>query len=214
MSVRFRPVLAIGVCAALAAATGVASAAAPKAKPVCNLITDDKDDAGVVTAQPGMDILSADVASDKKNVTAVFRLAGPPSAPNPQAPGGTDYYFSFTTSDASDPQFLHMSLPPVGAPTFATGQTTSVGGQNTSTDDADAATGSVTGNVVTITAPVSAFGGRINLKAGHKLTGLTAEVFAQVGVPGVGGLLENVDTASGSKSYVAGTPSCVVPGKG
>jgi hypothetical protein len=212
VSVRLRPVLALGVCAAVAAATGVASAA-PKAKPVCNLITDAKDDAGVVTAQPGMDILSADIATDKKNITAVFRLAGAPTAANPQAPGGTDYYFSFTTADASDPQFLHMSLPPVGAPTFATGQTTSVGGQNTSTDDGDVATGSIAGNVVTITAPTSAFGGRINLKPGHKLNGLTAEVFAQIGVPGVGGLLENVDTGSASKSYVAGTPSCVVPGK-
>jgi hypothetical protein len=212
VSVRLRPVLALSVCAAVAAATGIASAA-PKAKPVCNLITDDKDDAGVVTAQPSMDILSADVASDKKNITAVFRLAGAPTAANPQAPGGTDYYFSFTTSDVADPQFLHMSLPPVGAPTFATGQTTSVGGQNTSTDDADAATGSIVGNVVTITAPTSAFGGRINLKPGHKLTGLTADVYAQVGVPGVGGLLENADTASGPKPYVAGTASCVPVGK-
>lgn len=214
MSVRFRPFLAVGVCAALAAATGVATAAAPKAKPVCNLITDDKGDAGVVTAQPSMDILSADIASDKKTVTAVFRLAGPPTAPNPEAPGGTDYYFSFTTSDASDPQFLHVSVPPAGAPTFATGQTTSVGGQNTSTDDADPATGSIVGSVVTVSAPTSAFGGRISLKPGRKLLGLTADVYAQIGVPGVGGLLENADTAAASKPYVAGTASCVVPGKG
>jgi len=101
----------------------------------------------------------------------------------------------------------------VGGPTFATGQTTSVGGQNSSSDDAGSATGSIAGTLVTVTAPTSAFGGRISLKPGTKLTGLTADVFAQVGVPGVVGLLQNADTATGAKPYLTGTPSCLTVGK-
>ncbi|GAC1439643.1 MAG: hypothetical protein NVS3B26_02910 [Mycobacteriales bacterium] len=213
MSARLRPALAVGLVFAVAC-TGIASAATKKAAArVCNLITDARGDAAVVTSQPGMDIITADIASNAKLITAVIRLAAAPTAPNPQAPGGTDYYFSFTAPGSAAPQFLHASLPPVGAATFATGQTTTVGGQNTSTDDAPAASGSIAGTIVTITASTSAFGGRVSLKPGTKLTGLTVDVYAQVGVPGVGGLLQNADTAAGAKPYIAGTPSCVVPGR-
>ena len=204
-----RPVLALGVCAALAAATGVAGATT-KAKPVCNLITDAKGDGGIATSSDDVDILSGDIASNAKTITAVLRLAGDPSAFNPQAPGGKNYYVSFTAPGSDQAQFLSAGFDQTGAATYETGYTQDVNGVGQSTPDADAVTGSVKGDVLTITAPLSAFSGRVNIKPGKKLTGLTADVFALIGAGGTG-LLANADTATGT-SYVAGAASCVKPG--
>jgi hypothetical protein len=207
-----RPALALGVCAALAAATGVA-AAAPKAKPVCNLIQDEKGDGGVAAGADDMDVVSADIASSAKVVTAVIRLAGDPSAVNPQAPGGKNYYLSFTAPGSDQPQFLSAEFDPITGAAYHSGYEEDVNGVGNKTSDADAVTGSVKGNVITITAPLSAFSSRVSLKPGKKLTELTAEVFALIGTGPTGGLLASADDATGT-SYVTGTPSCVIPGKG
>ena len=203
-----RPVLALGVCAALAAATGVAGAAA-KAKPVCNLIADETGDGGVALSSDDLDIVSGDLAVIGKKVTAVLRLAGDPAAVNPQALGGKNYYVSFTAPDSEQPQFLSAEFDPTsGGPVFHTGYEEDVNGVGNKTSDTDAATGSVKGNVITITAPVSAFSSRVSLKPGKKLSTLTGEVFALVGTSASGGLLALADDAAG-KDYVTGTPSCV-----
>ena len=205
---KLRPVLALGVCAALAAATGVAGAA-PKAKPVCNLIVDDKGDGGVVTGSDDVDIVSGDIAVVGKKVTAVLRLAGDPSSINPQAIGGKNYYLSFTAPDSEQPQFLSAEFDPTAdGPVFHTGYEEDVNGVGNKTSDAGTTAGSVKGNVITITAPVSAFSGRVSLKPGKKLSSLTAEVFALIGTSATGGLLAPADDAAG-KDYVTGTPSCV-----
>lgn len=207
-----RPVLALGVCAALAAATGVASAApAPRAKPVCNLIVDAKGDGGVATSSDDVDIVSADIASNAKVVTGVIRLAGDPSSVNPQAIGGKSYYLSFTAPGSAAPQFLSAELDPVAGAAYHSGEEQDVNGVGNKTSDPDAVVGSVKGNVITITAPLSAFSSRVSVKPGKKLTGLTAEVYALVGTGVTGGLLIKADDASGS-SYTAGTPSCVKVG--
>ena len=206
---KLRPVLALGVCAALAAATGVAGAAAP-AKPVCNLIADAKGDSGPVTNTDDVDIVSGDIASNAKTITAVLRLAGDPSSLNPLAPGGKAYYVSFLAPGSDQPQFLSASIDPTGAVTYETGYTEDVNGVGNQTPDPDAVSGSIKGNVITITAPVSAFSSRVNVKPGKKLTGLSADVFALIGVAGTG-LLANADNATGT-TYVTGAPSCVKPG--
>lgn len=72
----------------------VADAAKPKPKkPVCNIVKDaGKNDAtgyGMVTTpnEPTLDIITADVATNAKTLTAVFRVAAADSAPNTAAMG-------------------------------------------------------------------------------------------------------------------------------
>jgi hypothetical protein len=210
VSARLRPVLALAVCAGLAAATGVATAA-PKVKPVCNLVVDETGDGGIATSSGDVDIVSADLASNAKTITAVIRLDGDPASVNPQAPGGKNYYMSFTAPGSDQPQFLSAEFDPVAGASYHSGFEEDVNGVGNKTSDADAVMGAVKGNVITITAPLSAFSSRVNLKPGKKLTDLTAEVFALIGTSTTGGLLANADDATG-KAYTTGTPSCVKVG--
>jgi hypothetical protein len=202
-----RPAVALATLACLAG--GVSAHAA--VKPVCNLVVDDAGDAGVITGQDGMDVLSADVSSDSKNLTAVIRLKSAPASKNPQAPSGTNYYFNYTGVGSDNVQYLTATVPFSGAPTFATGQVAPTGGQDISTDDPSNGTvGSIKGSVITISTPLSNL--RVKGKPGAKLTGLGVEVRVLIGVNGTG-LLQLADAAEGSKAYTTGTPSCVKPGK-
>lgn len=204
MSARaLRLVLAGSLALGLVAAGG--ANAAPKA--VCDLVKDEKGDAEILSSQPALDVVTGDIASNAKTITAVMRLDGKPSGGNPQAAGGTRYYFSFNVPGADSPQYLSALVPFVGEPTFRTGQIVSDGTRRTFTNDAEPVTGSIKDKVLTIHAPVSAFAERAKIKPGTKLSGLTAETFALVGV-----FLISVDDAGG-KTYVAGTRSCVTPGK-
>lgn len=201
-----RTAAAFGLVTALAAA-GVANAA-PKAKPSCNLVTDDKGDAAIVSGQPSLDIISGDIATNAKSLTVSIRLDGQPAGGNPEAAGGTRYYFEFTAPGSDNPQYLYAAVPFVGDPTFRTGEvTTTSTNRSFSSDPVDpGVVGSIKGNVLTMSAPVSAFS-RVKVKPGAKLGGLTVETFGVAGV-----LLISVDDATG-KAYVAGTPSCLTPGK-
>lgn len=200
-----RSVMAAGVVGALALA-GTAVAAPAKPAPVCNLVKDGKGDAEIVSSQKSLDIVSGDLAADAKTITAVMRLDGTPSGANPEAVGGTRYYFSFTVPGTPDAQYLSAIVPFVGEPSFRSGQIVTDGTRSTYTNDTESVEGSIKGSVLTITAPVSAFSERAKIKPGTKLSGLTAATFAVVGV-----LLVPVDDASG-KTYTVGTPSCVKPG--
>ena len=216
MSDRLRPVLAatLGLTLAVSGLVASASAATPKA---CNLISDAKGDgSGLVDgASGGLDIVTADVASDKKNVTAVLRLAAaPPPAGDPNAPEGASYYVEWSAKDAANPVYLTAGTDATSAFSYAMGdiQTTPTGGhlyQNAT----GVVTGHVDGSTITITADRGTFGALSSVKPGSKLTGLTADIFYPVEVPMVGGLLEQADNATSSKSYVAGAPSCVAVGK-
>jgi hypothetical protein len=205
VNIRLRPILAVAACAALAAATGVATAAP---KPVCNVVTDPKGDAAIVTQQDGLDVVSGDIASNAKTITAVIRLGGAPGGGNPQAIGGTRYYFEFTPTGATRAQYLYASVPFLGEPTFHTGEITVETGRSSFSTDPTPVTGSIKGNLITISAPMAAFS-RASLKPKKKLGTLTVETFALASAGGRG-LLIAVDEALG-KTYVAGTPSCLKP---
>jgi hypothetical protein len=215
VSSRLRPVLAIAICASFVA--GGAALAAPKAKPVCNLIADDKGDgAGFVdNSSGGLDVVTADIASDAKTVTAVLRLAAaPPAAGDPNAPEGATYYVSWNAPGATNPVYLSAATDATGAMSYAMGdiEPSPTGGalyQNAT----GAVTGHVDGSVITINVDRGVFGSLASMKPGTKMTSLQAEVFYPVEVPMVGGLLEQADAASGTKPYIAGAASCVVPGK-
>lgn len=204
-----RPVLALSVCAALAAATGVAGATT-KAKPVCNLVTDAKGDASIGGATPNdanLDVVSADVASNGKVVTAVLRLAAF-AEQDPQSPFGRTYYLGFNAPGAENQLYLSVGIDPALGVTYDYGdlQGNLYTSSGTGVGSVDAAKG-----VLTVTAPAD-MGGLASLKKGTKLTALEAKSTALLGVAGTG-VVATVDTATGG-SYAVGTPSCVTPGKG
>ena len=205
-----RPVVALSVIGVLAV-TGIAQAA-PKQpaapKPVCNLITDATGDGKVAVPAADLDIVSGDLATNAKTITAVLRLAGDPTARNPQALGGKNYYVTFNAPGVAEQQFLSAQIDPVLGATYSTGFTDTATGVGARTDDATPATGSIAGNVITIQAPLSAFASRTTFPAGKRLSGLGAEVFVLVGTGPTGGLLIRADDALGA-SYPIGASSCV-----
>jgi hypothetical protein len=209
---------------------GIASAA-PKAKPVCNLITDAKGDATYnnVPGSDGDDILSADVASDGTTITGVLRAAAIP-ANDPQAPLGRNYTVLFSAPGSGDLLYLSARTYPQGTKFLYGYQAMDPNtGVNTNYSLGEAA-GVVdnTKGEVHVSVPIKGFvdGAKAKLARGAKLIGLSASVDRIVGqgfvpsqspAPGaprvpLGGVLLPFDDATGGK-YIMGTPSCVVVGK-
>jgi hypothetical protein len=210
------------------AMTGTPAFAAPAR--ACLLVKDPAGD----TQSPApdrsldaqLDITSADVATDKKNVTVVLRLAALTAA-DPANPQGRVYEFDFT---AQEKNFIVMGslLPGGNSYNVFISDTRFEEGKG----GARAATGigSATGVVdvvakeVRITAPLTVFDKHANLRGGtlyylsawtYRANGMSAqpsleqakiEITSSVGV--------GVDEAWGRKSYYkAGSASCVRPGR-
>jgi hypothetical protein len=103
-----RPVILV-VSAALVG-LGLTAEAAPTRvrKPICYLIKDPKGDANAIgtngaktpQSDPSMDILSADFATNATTITGVIRLAGL-SADDQMAPTGRSYQWTFQVGDRS-----------------------------------------------------------------------------------------------------------------
>ena len=207
------------------------AAAAPKAKPVCNLIADAKGDAGVngQAGADGDDIVSADVASNATTVTAVLRVAAL-QLPDPQSPLGRSYSVLFTAPGSADLLYLAARTYPQGTKYILGYQAVDPNtGVNT-----NYTLGEATGTIDTakgevhVSAPIKAFvdGAKAKLAKGAKLGGLSASVdriygqgvvASQSPVPGgprvpLGGFTLTFDDAVGG-SYLMGTPSCVAVGK-
>ena len=207
-----RYVIAVAVLALAASAAGTADAAVRKPPP-CKTITDA---AGDSERGDELDIVSGDLASNAKTVTAVFRLAELAKS-NSDAPTGMGYYFDFTPTGAATPIYLSFSVTP-------TTEAFNFGWVDGSIHRSlGAATGvyDTAKKEIRISAPVGAWTTYGNPKAGTKLTALTMSTFWVVGayVPNPatgsttgGGSLQPGDDAAG-KTYVAGAASCVVPGK-
>jgi len=205
--------------------TGYAGSAS--AAPPCKIITDAEGDAvaGAGPSDDAVDIVSADVASDAKTLTAVIRVKKI-SNPNPTSPLGQSYFLLFSAAGAENQLFVSAGVYPTGNQ-FSYGyqgvdpllplNTSYTLGQGTGTVDMDK-------NELRISVPLEAFKDRAKLKPGVKLSGLVAEgrkVFGQRVVPSqnvgparapLGGLTLTADTAEG-KSYVLGAKSCVAVGK-
>lgn len=211
-----RPALCLALVASLAAAGVAGAATRPKPKPVCKLVVDDQGDASFLGFAPNdanVDIVSADVASDAKTVTAVLRLASF-SEMDPQAPLGRGYYVLFNAPGSEFPVYFNFQITPdLKRFTWGSRETLATGsGSYVKKGDAvgvlDAAK-----KEIRISAPVSAVTAVANVKPGAKLTNLTANSTMVLGTSATGGLVSTVDQAESAKSYVAGYPSCVVPGK-
>jgi hypothetical protein len=211
-----RPVACLAVTASLFGAS-VASAAVkkPVVKPVCNLLTDDKADASFLGAAPNdgnLDIVSADIASDAKTMTAVLRLASY-SETDLQAPLGRGYYVKFNAPGLDTPIYFNFQITPdVQAYEWGVQEVLATG--NGSYAQKGTATGFIppTGEIH-ISVPVSEVGSVGKVKPGAKLTNLTASSTMVLGTSVTGGLVSTVDDAAATKSYIAGQLSCVKPGK-
>ncbi|HEV2889478.1 MAG TPA: hypothetical protein VGX28_03810 [Frankiaceae bacterium] len=209
-----RPVLALTVLALTASTVGIADAAVRKPPPPpCKTITDATGDSEYGAP---LDIVSGDLASNAKTVTAVFRLADV-SKSNSDAPTGQGYYFDFTPAGAATPIYLSYSVTP----------TTEAFNYGWVDGSIHRSLGSATGvydtakKEIRISAPVGAWTTYGNPKPSTKLLGLTMTTYWVLGayVPNPatgattgGGSLQMADDAVG-KTYVAGSASCVAVGK-
>lgn len=210
---RFRPVLLTCVAASLLFA-GAASAK-PAPAPSCNLLVDDKGDAkflGVAPNDPNLDIVSADLASDAKTVTAVLRLAS--FAPtDPQSPLGRGYYVLFSAVGSAFPIYFNMQITP-DVTRFAWGdlETLATGsGRYVKKGDATGVIDAAKAEI-RISVPVAEVKTLGKVAPGSKLSSITASATAVLGTSATGGLVSTVDSGTSSKTYVAGSRSCVKPG--
>ena len=209
----------------------------------CRLVTDPKGD-GVATvhqAPPAvddaaddgdLDILSADVASNRTHVTAVIRLATLRGATSPDSPTGRAWDLSFVVAEQR--YIVHAAAGPEGyggivyRVTFEEdhgdfGAYTGEGiGSATVTLDTKA-------REVRITAPLSHFASWTPITPDRRLGGLRAITYTYAGtggrvsyrVPntdygayvGGGGAGRSVDVALSKKTYQVGAASCVAVGR-
>ncbi len=192
----------LAVCAV--AVSGTAGAAA---KPSCNLITDAPDDAkGLLITDPApmptsaknLDVLSADIASDAKNITAVVRVTAL-DATDTESPGGRTYYTYFTAAGVDF--YMTASRSAVGADTFSVGFVDTTGRSKLA-----GATGvfDLAKKEVRVSAPLAAFAAQAKLTPGTSLTGLN--VLSQ---RIVGALTLSADEAASDAAYTVGGASCV-----
>jgi hypothetical protein len=216
--VKTRALLALSAVLASGLSAGAASAAVRKAKPTpptCLLVKDDAGDAsGVSDNDDQLDILSADIASDAKLVTAVIRLAADPAGVDPQAPLSKGYYFAFDVAGLDRPLYMSASVSPTTGNSFSWG-TIDPSANGTTRTKAGAATGTIANKEIHITVPVADLASKGKVNPGSKISGLTVDAYWVAGSPGPGvsgGFLEAGDNATG-KSYIAGAKSCVTPGK-
>lgn len=204
----------------------VPAPAATKAKPVCRIITDPRGDAAWQDRVPGGptdDLLSADLSSDGRTVTAVFRMAA--VAPSdPTAPTGHAYVFSFRVRGSAAPlQFLNVRTHATGT-RYAFGYFTSDATGVTRAHAVGEARGVVdpAKREVRVHAPAARFLPQA-LRRGLTLSDLSVSVYRWWGQGAVddtragpvtlpfAGTGFAFDHGDGNR-YVVGTASCVRPG--
>jgi hypothetical protein len=212
-----RPATCLVLAASLAAAGTASAATKAKPKPVCNLITDPTDDSSFLPGMPdqSMEITSADISSSAKVITAVIRVKDLAASSN-AAYLGRNFYFRWNAPEAEYPLFVSASTDAVDGDTFSYGRY-GVTADGVEQDGLYGGLGDAQGvidrahNLIRISVPTSVMSDFGKVKVGSKFTGLYTGALALIGVPGVGGALQTVDEAEGSKSYVAGALSCVKP---
>jgi len=244
---RTRAVVIAGLCATVAISGTANAAGHKKAKPkpvppVCNLVTDPAGDSPFDPVGTGLsqmpeddngDILSADLASDGKFVTAVIR-AKSLATPGKAYPGAHLYMLSWTVPGHDTPVYLGGTIDPnpaagaVFGPQFVFGDGGTVGPSTFSLFYYNIGATNVKGtvdaakNTITMSVPISAISKYGKFTPGNTFSGLQASSQALVNgpvlpsnEPAVGGSIAwgfPEDTADGTKTYKAGAPSCVKPG--
>jgi hypothetical protein len=226
--------LALAVVLALGA-VGPASAAVrpkPKPKPVCNLITDatkdtfafrSQDQQGMYGPQEdALDIVSGDIASNGVTLTGVLRVVKLATSVG-TAPNGIDFRVNFALP-GQDPAvenfFLNARADRAGTQKFLLGHITRTAPNVSTTVKLADGTGvfDLKRNEVRISAPLKAVThGSFTLAPKMKISlgGLDQTDARQVAVNPSSdiGTAVFADVANSEKTYVEGTPSCVIPGK-
>lgn len=245
MRVRTAVVAALAVAVAVSGEANASphkAKAKPKPKPVCNVITDPAGDSpfdplgtqsSKMPQDANGDILSADLASNAKYLTAVIRVKSLAS-PDTTFPEAHFYMVSWTVPGHSSPVYLGATVDPNPASAaygpqyvFGDGGTVSAKGIGL-VSYYNIASAAVRGKVdtakktITLSVPISALSSYGKFTPGNKFTGLEASSQALINgpvlptnVPAVGGSIAwgwQEDVADVSKDYTAGTPSCVTPG--
>lgn len=213
---------------ALVASAGV-SLAAPKPRPVCNLLLDPTGDTFVARAQESagaygphedtFDITSADIATDAKTITGVIR-AKKVAKSNNSSPVGNGYAVEFKIPGSAMTMSLRATFSRAGDLYEASYKDASV--PNSPSVLLAVATGVLDEkkNEVRISAPLSVFDSQGGIKPGNKITDLNAfsgravpPALAQPGQP-ISPRFVFADAAiDGPKPYTAGQRSCVPVGK-
>lgn len=166
-----------------------------------------------------LDITSADLVADKKWVTAVIRVKKLAKTVPTAAPSGITWFMTFE-ADGTDFVFA-AHTDPTGAVYYdaayvgTTGGSLYAGGPVGKMDLAK--------NEVHISVPTDVMAAQATVKPGLKFTSIAAgtgneiAVFDKSGQVVNGGIFEwapvSTDSAATTKTYVAGTKRCVVPGK-
>lgn len=188
--------LALAAAVALAAGAGGTAAAAPRPKPkpkLCNLVTDKAAD--VLTGNQSLDVVSGDIATNTKKITAVIRFT---KLAQQDLTSPTGRLVEFTFAYEGRGQSLAVYLDPLGVPAW----------QNGAEGKIDLAK-----NEIRITQAVDNLTGRPALKSGAAFTNLL--IRADLGNPAYpipSSFLLAGDSAPGTKPYPIHAPSCVVIG--
>ena len=193
---------------ALAVACAPGAVAAPKPKPVCNLLLDPRGDA-LAGTPAGLDLLGGDVATNAAYLTVALRLAGPATGSDPAAPFGRGYLVELSGEKPVNRIWLRYVETPVRTDTTygyyraATRAYVPIGRASLRVSD----------SVLFLTLPLLAVEAHGRFTPGSRLTGLRAEAARVVGATvteqvWLSDLLETDTTGKGA-TYRAGTPSCV-----
>jgi hypothetical protein len=221
--VKTRALLALSAVLAAGVASGAANAAVKKPTPrypkVCQLLQDAPGDTGTQgTAHAPIpddqaDILSADIASDAKNLTAVLRLKALGPSDN-FAPTGRAYSVFWTAPGDANPLYLQVTIPASGTTAYTWGDIT-----GSTSNSKGSATGAIAGNEIHMTVPLAALKGiGIKVDPGTKFTGLGAKSGNLVGLapgnptPATTYATLFYDAAEGGKNYILTQPSCIKVG--
>lgn len=175
----------------------------------------------VGSSTDALDIVSADIATDKRFVTAVVRVKKLAATAPTAAPTGMQWDLEFIV-DGKSITFTAVT-DPTGAPRY----------QGSYVDPIQGGvlfSGGFTGafdlkkSEVRITAPVALISGQARIKPGAKLTKLQSSAGPIFTMPepskkvSKGGILFTLtfaaaDTASSTRTYVVNSRNCVTPGK-
>lgn len=206
---------------------GSGATAAPRS---CRLVTDAKGDAGAVAADGDLDVVSADVATNAKYVTAVIRTASLRGAASPDSPLGRAWELWFLVAEQR--YILHAAAAPDGYTGIVYRLTFDQTGGGTGPYAGEGigrarVTFDTKRRELSITAPLSHFAPWTPLTRDRVLRDLRVftykhygtggayhEIAADYGVYyGSGGLGHGADHATSRRTYQVGGPSCVAVGR-
>lgn len=202
MRTSLRTVVAASMVGAVAFTGG--ALAAPKDKPVCNLITDPAGD--TTGPSSALDLVSGDVASNGKTFTGVIRTAALAES-DLSSPTGIAWGLRFTTPSSDLPLYLLATKFNGSEAEFTYGE---VNGSRLMELGVGKGVIDLAKKEVRIHVPTKGLG----VKAGSKITELQAQGRRATGNPNAVTLYTNADTSdpSTAKPYTVNAGSCVKPG--